>query len=91
MAIISNGEVVLEGAPEETLERLKNSIWSILVKTEEEFAAVSLQFKVVSTKLLGGAHELRIHSETDPGEGFRQVDPELEDVYFLTLNTQRVQ
>ena len=91
MAIISNGEVVLEGAPEETLERLKNSIWSILVKTEEEFAAVSSQFKVVSTKLLGGAHELRIHSDTAPGEGFRQVDPELEDVYFLTLNTQRVQ
>jgi ABC-2 type transport system ATP-binding protein len=91
MAIISNGEVVLEGAPEETLERLKNSIWSILVKTEEEFAAVSSQFKVVSTKLLGGAHELRIHSETAPGEGFRQVDPELEDVYFLTLNAQRVQ
>ena len=91
MAIISNGEVVLEGAPEETLERLKNSIWSILVKTEEEFAAVSSQFKVVSTKLLGGAHELRIQSETAPGEGFRQVDPELEDVYFLTLNTQRVQ
>ena len=91
MAIISNGEVVLEGAPEETLERLQNSIWSIVVKTEEEFAAVSAQFKVVSTKLLGGAHELRIHSETAPGEGFRQVDPELEDVYFLTLNSRRVQ
>lgn len=91
MAIISNGEVVLEGAPEETLERLQNSIWSIVVKTEEEFAAVSTQFKVVSTKLLGGAHELRIHSETAPGDGFRQVDPELEDVYFLTLNSQRVQ
>ena len=91
MAIISNGEVVLEGAPEETLERLQNSIWSIVVKTEEEFAVVSAQFKVVSTKLLGGAHELRIHSETAPGEGFRQVDPELEDVYFLTLNSQRVQ
>jgi ABC-2 type transport system ATP-binding protein len=88
MAIISNGEVVLEGAPEETLERLQNSIWSIVVKTEEEFAAVSAQFKVVSTKLLGGAHELRIHSETAPGEGFRAVDPQLEDVYFLTLNNK---
>ena len=90
MAIISNGELVLEGAPDETLDRLRNSIWSILVKTEEEFAAVSAQHKLVSTKLLGGAHELRIHSETDPGEGFRQVDPELEDAYFLTLNSQRV-
>jgi len=91
MAIISNGQVVLEGAPDESLERLRSSIWSILVKTEEEFTVVSNQFKVVSTKLLGGAHELRVHSETDPGEGFRAVDPDLEDVYFLTLNTQRVQ
>jgi len=88
MAIISNGEVVLEGAPEETLERLKGGIWSILVKSEEEFKAVSSQFKLVSTKLLGGAHELRIYSETDPGEGFRAVEPDLEDVYFLTLNSQ---
>jgi len=91
MAIISNGQVVLDGAPDETLERLHGSVWSIVVKSEEEFVAVSAQFKVVSTKLLGGAHELRIHSESAPGDGFRQVDPELEDVYFLTLNSQRVQ
>jgi len=88
MAIISNGQVVLEGAPEETLERLKGGIWSILVKSEEEFKAVSTTYKLVSTKLLGGAHELRIHSEVDPGEGFRAVEPDLEDVYFLTLNSQ---
>ena len=87
MAIVSRGQVVLEGAPEETLDRLKGGIWSIVVKTEEEFTAVSSQFKLVSTKLLGGAHELRIHSDTDPGEGFRAVDPDLEDVYFLTLNS----
>jgi ABC-type multidrug transport system ATPase subunit len=89
MAIISNGQVVLEGAPEETLEKLKGGIYSILVKSEDEFKAVSTQFNLVSTKLLGGAHELRIHSEIDPGEGFRQVEPDLEDVYFLTLNSER--
>jgi len=92
MAIISNGQVVLEGAPDDALARLQNAVWSIVVKTEEEFAAVSAQHKVVSTKLLGGAHELRIYSETAPGDGFRQVDPQLEDVYFLTLNNgHRVQ
>jgi ABC-2 type transport system ATP-binding protein len=91
MAIISNGRVVLEGAPEETLEQLRNSIWSIVVKTEEEFNDVSAQHKVVSTKLLGGAHELRIQSDTPPGDGFRPVEPALEDVYFLTLNNQQVQ
>jgi len=90
MAIISNGQVVLEGAPEETLERLRGGIWSTLVNSEEEFAAVSARFKIVSTKLLGGAHEIRVHSDTAPGEGFRQVDPALEDVYFLALNSQSV-
>ena len=90
MAIISNGQLVLEGAPEETMERLRGGIWSKVVKTEEEFAAVQAQFKVVSTKLLGGAHEIRVHSDTAPGDGFRQVDPALEDVYFLTLNSQSV-
>jgi ABC-2 type transport system ATP-binding protein len=88
MAIISNGQVVLEGVPEDALARLRGGIWSILVHSEEEFAAVSTQFKVVSTKLLGGAHEIRIHSESAPGDGFHQVDPALEDVYFLTLNSQ---
>ena len=88
MAIISNGQVVLEGAPDEAIEKLRGGIWSILVNTEQEFTAVSTQFKLVSTKLLGGAHELRVYAEADPGEGFRAVDPELEDVYFLTLNTQ---
>jgi ABC-2 type transport system ATP-binding protein len=90
MAIISNGQLVLEGAPEETLDRLRGGIWSTLVHSEDEFAAVQAQFKVVSTKLLGGAHEIRVHSDTAPGEGFRQVDPALEDVYFLTLNSQSV-
>jgi len=36
MAIISNGQLVLEGAPEETLERLRGGIWSTLVHSEEE-------------------------------------------------------
>jgi ABC-2 type transport system ATP-binding protein len=87
MAIISNGEVVLEGAPEEALARLNGGIWSTLVQSEEEFAEVSARFKVVSTKLLGGAHEIRVHADSAPGNGFRSVDPALEDVYFLTLNT----
>jgi hypothetical protein len=69
---------------------LRGGIWSTIVHSEEEFAAVSAQFKVVSTKLLGGAHEIRIHAESAPGDGFRSVDPALEDVYFLALNSQSV-
>jgi len=45
MAIISNGRLVLEGAPDEALERLRGGIYSILVNTEEEFGAVSAQYR----------------------------------------------
>lgn len=91
MAIISNGEVVLEGAPDEAMARLRGGIWSIVVHSDEEYAAVSGQFRVVSTKLLGGAHEIRIHADTAPGDGFRPVDPALEDAYFLALNQDQSQ
>jgi ABC-type multidrug transport system ATPase subunit len=91
MAIISNGEVVLEGAPDETMARLRGGIWSTVVHSDEEYAAVSGQFRVVSTKLLGGAHEIRIHADTAPGDGFRPVDPALEDAYFLALNQDQSQ
>jgi ABC-2 type transport system ATP-binding protein len=91
MAIISNGEVVLEGAPDEAMARLRGGIWSIVVHSDEEYAAISGQFKVVSTKLLGGAHEIRIHADTAPGDGFRPVDPALEDAYFLALNQDQPQ
>jgi ABC-type multidrug transport system ATPase subunit len=91
MAIISNGEVVLEGAPDEAMARLRGGIWSTVVHSDEEYAAVSGQFRVVSTKLLGGAHEIRIHADTAPGDGFRPVDPALEDAYFLALNQDQSQ
>jgi ABC-type multidrug transport system ATPase subunit len=85
MAIISNGRVLLEGAPEETLEKLKGHIYSRIVKDDQELEAVTQQLNVVSMKLYGGAHQVRIYSESAPGDGFRPVDPDLEDVYFLSL------
>ena len=88
MAIISNGEVLLEGAPAEALETLANRIWNKPVTEEGELSALEKQFQIVSVQLLGGSHEVRIYSETDPGNGFVQVDPNLEDVYFLSLENQ---
>ncbi|MFY9938556.1 MAG: ABC transporter ATP-binding protein [Silvibacterium sp.] len=85
MAIISNGELLLEGAPAEALETLGNRIWSKLVTDESELTTLEAQLQIVSVQLLGGAHEVRVYSETDPGSGFRPVDANLEDVYFLNM------
>ncbi len=88
MAIISNGEVLLEGAPAEALNALHGKIWSKVVSTDDELRALEGSLKVISTHLVGGLHEVRIYADANPGEGFMPVDSGLEDVYFLNLANQ---
>jgi ABC-2 type transport system ATP-binding protein len=89
MAIISNGELILEGAPSEALESLRGMIFSKVVATDDELRALEAAFNVVSTHLIGGQHEVRVYSTSHPGDGFRLVDSSLEDVYFLNLSRQK--
>jgi len=37
---------------------------------------------------VGGQHEIRVYSDSSPGDGFRSVASDLEDVYFLNLSQQ---
>lgn len=86
MAILSYGELLVEGSPGEALAALQGRIWSRVVVTDDELRALESQLNVISTHLVGGRHELRVFAESDPGEGFRPVDSGLEDVYFLQLS-----
>ena len=88
MAIISNGELLLEGSPAESLDALKGRIWSKVLKSDAAVAEVEKSLHVISTHLLGGLHEVRVYAEREPGEGFKAVDSDLEDVYFLNLTRQ---
>ena len=88
MAIISNGELLLEGAPAEALESLNGRIWSKVVATDDELRTLEVNLHVISTHLVGGLHEVRVYAETDPGDGFHAIDSNLEDVYFLNLSRQ---
>ena len=88
MAIIANGELLLEGAPASALEALKGKIWSKVVATDDELRALEANFNVISTHLVGGLHEVRVYSDHSPGDGFTQVESGLEDVYFINLAKQ---
>ena len=88
MAIISNGQLLVEGSPAEALDSLRGKLWSKVVSTDAELSAIDANFNVVSTHLVGGLHEVRVYSDTSPGDGFTQDDANLEDVYFLTLSKQ---
>jgi ABC-type multidrug transport system ATPase subunit len=86
MAMISNGELLIEGAPAQTLETIKGRVWTKIVKTDAEREAIEKSFQVISTHLVGGLHAVRVYSESSPADGFTSIDADLEDVYFLTLS-----
>jgi ABC-2 type transport system ATP-binding protein len=88
MAIIASGELLLEGVPAEALAALQGKIWSKVVRSDDELRALESQMHVISTHLVGGQHEIRVYADSFPGDGFRSVDSDLEDVYFLNLSRQ---
>jgi ABC-2 type transport system ATP-binding protein len=86
MAIIAGGELLLEGSPSEALAALEGKIWSKVVSSDDELRSLESRMRVISTHLIAGQHEVRVYSDTHPGDGFRPVDSVLEDVYFLNLS-----
>jgi len=88
MAIIANGELLLEGSPTEAMTALNGKIWSKVVASDEELSALEAQLGVISTHLVAGQHEVRVYADCNPGEGFHGVESELADVYFLNLSNQ---
>jgi len=86
MAIIAGGKLLLEGSPTESLDALHGKIWSKVVATDDELRELEGSLNVVSAHLAAGQHEVRVFAESSPGEGFRNVDSGLEDVYFLNLS-----
>jgi ABC-type multidrug transport system ATPase subunit len=76
MAIIASGELLLEGAPGETLAALNGKIWSKVVPTDAEVRAIETQLHVISTHLVGGQHEIRVHADTSPAMGSTRSIPD---------------
>jgi ABC-2 type transport system ATP-binding protein len=81
MAIISGGEVILQGDPTQVLEDVRGHIWRKRIKKSER-AAVQSQLKVISVRLVAGDPVVHVYSDTSPGDGFASVEPLLEDVYM---------
>ena len=90
MAIISQGQLLLEGEPGEALDKLRERIWKKIVTTDTELEELEKGVRVISTHLVGGMHEVRVYSDSSPGPGFVSSEADLEDVYFLNLaNAER--
>ena len=85
MAIIKDGKVKLVGEPLTLVKDLKAQVWRGLV-TKKDFKTVKNDHQVISSKLSMGKVQIRVLNDQEPIESFKQVDPEIEDLYFATIN-----
>jgi ABC-2 type transport system ATP-binding protein len=84
MAIIHEGEILIEAEPLRAVDDLHGRIWRRVI-SKEELPALEREHAVISTKLLAGRTVAHVYSNTAPGPGFEPAEPDLEDVYFSTM------
>jgi ABC-2 type transport system ATP-binding protein len=84
MAIIDQGEILLEAEPLSSVDDLHGRIWRRVI-SKEELPALEQTHAVISTKLLAGRTIAHVYSDAMPGPGFEPSEPDLEDVYFSTM------
>jgi len=83
MAILGNGEILLSGKPQEVIESIKGSVWRKKVK-REALSELEQNYKIILSHLSEGETVIHVLADKKP-EGFEEVNPDLEDVYFATL------
>lgn len=87
MAIMNKGQVLLTGKPNEAIAALNNQVWRKQVN-KATLPDYESRHTVLSTRLVAGNPVIHVFSSDLPEEGFVQVDPDLEDVYFQRLRLQ---
>jgi ABC-type multidrug transport system ATPase subunit len=88
MAMIARGQVLVSGRPQDAIDLLRNRVWRRRVD-DARLDEYQGRFAVLSTRLVGGKPQINVYAETQPEEGFTQVEPGLEDVYFLQLRAMQ--
>ena len=85
MAIISDGRVRLVGDPASLIKGLTKHVWSGLID-KKDYKSTKNDFQLISSKLYMGKVQVRILDNKKPLDGFEKTSPDIEDIYFATIN-----
>ena len=88
MAVLGEGRILLEGAPQELVAAMRDRIWEKTID-RAAFDTHAATHRVISTRLFAGRTIIHVASETPPGDGFQPAMGSLQDVYFSTLDAAR--
>ncbi len=85
MAIMNLGKIVFNGQPEDALQELNGQVWRKTIDRSEK-EVYKTNYNVISDKMVAGKPQIHILSNTNPGDGFVEVPPNLEDVFFTKIH-----
>ena len=89
MAIMNQGRIMYNGSPIEVLDEIKGMVWQKTIE-RNSLRQYMTDYEVISDKMVAGKPQINVLSKTLPGEGFKQVEPSLEDVFFTKINATSV-
>lgn len=84
MTIMNRGRILKTGKPKELIKELEGKVWSKFIENNE-LESYQSNLKVISQQLIERQLQITVFAATQP-EGFSQVDPILEHVYFNVLS-----
>ena len=89
MAIMDLGEIVYHGSPQAAIDELSSTVFQKIV-SRDELQNYANEYKIISNKMVGGKPLIHVFSDEHPQNGFEQVIPSLEDVFFSKINTSNL-
>lgn len=86
MAVLRQGEILADCAPQEALRRIRGVIWEARLP-RARVAALKSRLKILTSQAFEGEVRIRVHSTIrPPEEAFQPATPTLEDFYFTLAN-----
>ncbi|MCZ8285316.1 MAG: ABC transporter ATP-binding protein [Bacteroidia bacterium] len=86
MAVMNSGKVLAQGKPDQLVAELEGRVWQKQINQAEQ-EQYAHEYHVLSSQFVSGCLHIRVLAAHAP-DGFRSVDPMLEDVYFSVLHAQ---
>ena len=85
MAIMNSGKMVYKGTPQAVISELNGKVWQKIIE-RNEIGQYKTDYTVISDKMVAGKPLIHVLSDSNPGNGFENVTPGLEDVFFSKIN-----
>ncbi|MFT6054289.1 MAG: ABC-type multidrug transport system ATPase subunit [Roseivirga sp.] len=85
MAILNRGEILIQTTPQKATDEIKHHIWTKAIN-RDELEAMEANYNVLSSNYnQDNTLNIRVHALSKPKEDFHKTEPQLDDVYFITL------